>query len=128
MSRMRCRMAWTGLLCLLLPGCGLLIDAVEQVWPMTGNRVEIICERERVQVGLTMEPFRPFVFPAIWTDEGARVTGLDVELINVDTVNEELVSLCDVETHMIVTIRYVEDSATTMLSWPFPVTVECTST
>jgi ABC-type amino acid transport substrate-binding protein len=29
---------------------------------------------------MAAEPFRPFVFPAIWTDEGARITGLDVEL------------------------------------------------
>lgn len=80
------------LLGLLLPGCGLLIDAVEQVWPVTGKRVDIICERERVQVGLAMEPFRPFVFPTIWTNEGARVTGLDVELIK--AMIEELSHRC----------------------------------
>jgi ABC-type amino acid transport/signal transduction systems, periplasmic component/domain len=70
---------------LLLPGCGLLIDAVEQAWPVTGNEVDAICSRARVQVGLAMEPFRPFVFPTIWTDEGARVTGLDVELVRAMT-------------------------------------------
>jgi ABC-type amino acid transport substrate-binding protein len=75
-----------------LPGCGLLIDAVEQVWPVTGNRVDAICTRERVQVGLAMEPFRPFVFPTIWTDEGARVTGLDVELVHAMT--DELSRRC----------------------------------
>lgn len=86
------RMGWMALLCLFLPGCGLLIDAVEHVWPVTGNKVDIICERERVQVGLTMEPFRPFVFPTIWTDEGARVTGLDVELVRAMT--DELSRRC----------------------------------
>lgn len=30
---------------------------------------------------MAFEPFRPFVFPAIFTDEGLRVTGLDVELV-----------------------------------------------
>jgi ABC-type amino acid transport substrate-binding protein len=83
---------WPALLCLFLSGCGLLIDAVEQVWPVTGSKVDIICERERVQVGLAMEPFRPFVFPTIWTDEGARVTGLDVELIR--AMAEELSRRC----------------------------------
>ncbi len=82
----------TAVLCLLLPGCGLLIDAVEQVWPVTGNKVDAICTRERVQVGLAMEPFRPFVFPTIWTDEGARVTGLDVELVRAMT--DELSRRC----------------------------------
>jgi hypothetical protein len=65
---------WRSSVC-AFPGAGLLIDAVEHVWPVSGNKVDIICERERVQVGLAMEPFRPFVFPTIWTDEGARVTG-----------------------------------------------------
>ena len=92
MWRSRYRVAMMAFVSLLLPGCGLLIDAVEQVWPVTGNRVDIICERERVQVGLTMEPFRPFVFPTIWTDEGARVTGLDVELIRAMT--DELSRRC----------------------------------
>ncbi|CAE6772760.1 MAG: transporter substrate-binding domain-containing protein [Nitrospira sp.] len=92
MRRSGYRVAMMALLAPLLPGCGLLIDVVEQVWPVTGNRVDIICERERVQVGLTMEPFRPFVFPTIWTDEGARVTGLDVELIKAMT--DELSRRC----------------------------------
>lgn len=86
------RLGWTAMLLLLLPGCGLLIDAVEKVWPVTGNEVDAICTRERVQVGLAMEPFRPFVFPTIWTDEGARVTGLDVELVRAMT--DELSRRC----------------------------------
>lgn len=92
MQASRVRLGWMALLCLLSSGCGLLIDAVEQVWPVTGSTVDSICDRERVQVGLTMEPFRPFVFPAIWTDEGARVTGLDVELVRAMT--DELSKRC----------------------------------
>jgi ABC-type amino acid transport substrate-binding protein len=40
-----------------------------------------ICSRGQLRVGISVEPFRPFVFPAVFTDEGVRVTGLDVELI-----------------------------------------------
>jgi polar amino acid transport system substrate-binding protein len=64
-----------------LPGCGLVYDAVRYVVPVASDELETICRRQRVQVGMGLEPFRPFVFPAIWTDEGARVTGLDVELV-----------------------------------------------
>ena len=92
MRASRVRVGWMAVLCLCLPGCGLLIDAVEHVWPVSGNKVDIICERERVQVGLAMEPFRPFVFPTIWTDEGARVTGFDVELVRAMT--DELSRRC----------------------------------
>lgn len=68
-------------LLLLLPGCGLLFDAMHQIYPVTTNELDRICRRQQVQVGMAVEPFRPFVFPAIWTDEGARVTGLDTELV-----------------------------------------------
>ncbi len=30
---------------------------------------------------MSVEPLRPFVFPAISADEGLRVTGMDVELV-----------------------------------------------
>lgn len=66
---------------LALPGCGLLIDAAQQVWPITSDQPDPVCQRGRLQVGMAFEPFRPFVFPAIFTDEGLRVTGLDVELV-----------------------------------------------
>ncbi len=66
---------------LTLPACGLVYDALQSVLPIASHELDTICARERVQVGMATEPFRPFVFPAIWTDEGARVTGLDVELI-----------------------------------------------
>jgi ABC-type amino acid transport substrate-binding protein len=65
----------------LQAGCGLIIDAVQLVQPIAKDEVQKICLRKRVQVGIAVEPSRPFVFPAVFTDEGVRVTGLDVELI-----------------------------------------------
>jgi ABC-type amino acid transport substrate-binding protein len=65
----------------LLQGCGLVFDAVELVQPLARDELSAICSREQVRVGISVEPFRPFVFPAVFTDEGVRVTGLDVELI-----------------------------------------------
>jgi ABC-type amino acid transport substrate-binding protein len=62
-------------------GCGLVVDAVQLVWPITTNELDAICDRGQVRVGMAVEPFQPFVFPAIYTDEGVRVTGLDVELV-----------------------------------------------
>ncbi|WP_447976949.1 substrate-binding periplasmic protein [Candidatus Nitrospira bockiana] len=76
---------WIGLwLCIVglaLQGCGLVFDAVRYVWPLATDEVDAICVRGRLRVGMAVEPFRPFVFPATWTDEGAKVTGLDVELV-----------------------------------------------
>ena len=66
---------------LFLPGCGLIFDAVELVQPLTRDEISAICSRGQLRVGISVEPFRPFVFPAVYTDEGVRVTGLDVELI-----------------------------------------------
>jgi ABC-type amino acid transport substrate-binding protein len=66
---------------LALHGCGLVIDAAQQLWPSPVAEASPICARGRLQVGMAYEPFRPFVFPAIFTDEGLRVTGLDVELV-----------------------------------------------
>ena len=65
----------------LLQGCGLVYDAVELIHPLTRDELSSICSRGRLRVGISVEPFRPFVFPAVYTDEGIRVTGLDVELI-----------------------------------------------
>ena len=67
----------------LMPGCGLIVDAVQLIYPLSTNELAAICRRGEVQVGMAAEPFRPFVFPAVWTDEGARVTGLDTELVRV---------------------------------------------
>lgn len=62
-------------------GCGLIFDAMHRIYPVTTNELDRICRRQQVQVGMAVEPFRPFVFPAVWTDEGARVTGFDTELV-----------------------------------------------
>jgi polar amino acid transport system substrate-binding protein len=64
-----------------LQGCGLVFDAVELVHPLTSHELSAICSKRQIRVGISVEPFRPFVFPAVYTDEGVRVTGLDVELI-----------------------------------------------
>ncbi|MGQ0695952.1 MAG: substrate-binding periplasmic protein [Nitrospiraceae bacterium] len=64
-----------------LQGCGLVFDAVEMVHPLRRDELSAICARGQFRVGISVEPFRPFVFPAVYTDEGVRVTGLDVELI-----------------------------------------------
>lgn len=69
------------LVALALQGCGLVYDALQYVVPVAADELDAICRRQRVHVGMAAEPFRPFVFPAIWTDEGSRVTGLDVELV-----------------------------------------------
>lgn len=62
-------------------GCGLIYDAIQHVTPISTDELNSICRRQAVRVGMAAEPFRPFVFPAIWTDEGARITGLDVEVV-----------------------------------------------
>ena len=74
---------WTALLLIVLmvQGCGLVVDAVQLVWPIATNELDAICARGKIRVGMAVEPFQPFVFPAIYTDEGLRVTGLDVELV-----------------------------------------------
>lgn len=66
---------------LVLSGCGIVFDAIEWMLPTPANELETICARLQLHVGMAIEPRQPFVFPAIWTDEGSRVTGLDVELI-----------------------------------------------
>jgi ABC-type amino acid transport substrate-binding protein len=65
----------------LLPGCGLVFDVVELIHPLTRDELSTICAQRQIRVGISVEPFRPFVFPAVYTDEGVRVTGFDVELI-----------------------------------------------
>ncbi|BFU93542.1 MAG: hypothetical protein NTNFB02_02640 [Nitrospira sp.] len=76
----------------LVQGCGLVFDAIEMIHPLTANELDRICRRQQVQVGMAVEPFRPFVFPAVWTDEGARVTGLDAELIR--SITDALTAHC----------------------------------
>ncbi|MBM4134159.1 MAG: amino acid ABC transporter substrate-binding protein [Nitrospira sp.] len=74
------RLCWLAL-GVAITGCGLMIDAAQKVWPIVSEQTGPVCQRGRLQVGMAFEPFRPFVFPAIFTDEGLRVTGLDVELV-----------------------------------------------
>ncbi|MCS6897827.1 MAG: transporter substrate-binding domain-containing protein, partial [Nitrospira sp.] len=80
-GRPRQRLLLLTMLLALLPGCGLVFDAVELMHPLTKDELSTICASGRLRVGISVEPFRPFVFPAVYTDEGIRVTGLDVELI-----------------------------------------------
>jgi len=75
-----------------LSGCGLVFDAVELVYPLTRDEISTICANGQVRVGISVEPFRPFVFPAVYTDEGVRVTGFDVELIH--EVTDALTAHC----------------------------------
>lgn len=74
---------WASLLLIvfMIQGCGLVVDTVQLVYPIATNELDAICARGQVRVGMAVEPFQPFVFPAIYTDEGLRVTGLDVELV-----------------------------------------------
>lgn len=77
-----------------MQGCGLIFDAMHRIYPVTTNELDRICRRQQIQVGMAVEPFRPFVFPAVWTDEGARVTGLDTELVR--AVSDALTIHCGV--------------------------------
>ncbi len=85
---------WTGLAlaCALTAGCGLVVDAIQLVQPIAADEVDRICAKGRLDIGLAVEPRMPFVFPAIWTDEGSRVTGLDVDLVK--AVAETLARQC----------------------------------
>jgi len=80
MSGMRARL-YVLMLGLAFQGCGLIVDVVQLVRPVAADEVQTLCARKKLQVGIAVEPFRPFVFPATFTDEGLRVTGMDVELI-----------------------------------------------
>ena len=64
-----------------LQGCGLVYDAATMVHPLNRDELSSICAGGRLRVGISVEPFRPFIFPAMYTDEGIRVTGFDIELI-----------------------------------------------
>jgi polar amino acid transport system substrate-binding protein len=86
-----------------LHGCGLLFDAVELVHPIARDEMSAICSRGQFRVGISVEPFRPFVFPAVFTDEGMRVTGLDVELIR--EVADALTIYCGGQTPILPTLH-----------------------
>ncbi len=88
---------------ILLQGCGLVYDAVELIHPLTRDELSAICARGRLRVGISVEPFRPFVFPAVYTDEGIRVTGLDIELIR--EVADALTAHCGGRTPIVPTLH-----------------------
>ena len=88
---------------LLLQGCGLIYDAVTTIHPLTRDELSSICARERLRVGIAVEPFRPFVFPAVYTNEGIRVTGLDIELIR--EIAAALTSYCHGPTPIVPTLH-----------------------
>lgn len=87
----------------LLQGCGLIYDAVTMVHPLTRDELSAICARGRLRVGISVEPFRPFFFPAVYTDEGIRVTGLDIELIR--EVAAALTAHCGGQTPIVPTLH-----------------------
>lgn len=86
-----------------LQGCGLIFDAVELVHPLARHELSAICSKGQVRVGISVEPFRPFVFPAVYTDEGVRVTGLDVELIR--EVADALTTYCGGQNPIVPTLH-----------------------
>lgn len=68
----------------LLQGCGLLYDAVtlmKPVIPDLSDELDVICQHRLLQVGIAIEGFPPFLFPAVWTVDGPRVTGMEIELL-----------------------------------------------
>ena len=87
----------------LLQGCGLVYDAVTMIHPLTRDELSAICARGKVPIGISVEPFRPFVFPAVYTDQGIRVTGLDIELIR--EVADALTSHCGSPTPIVPTLH-----------------------
>lgn len=87
----------------LLQGCGLVYDAVELIHPLTRDELSSICARGRLRVGISVEPFRPFVFSAVYTDEGIRVTGLDIELIR--EIADALTAHCGGRTPIVPTLH-----------------------
>jgi polar amino acid transport system substrate-binding protein len=78
-------------------------DAIELIHPMTRDELSSICARGRLHVGIAVEPFRPLVFPAVYTGEGIRVTGLDIELIR--EVADALTSYCNGSTLIVPTLH-----------------------
>lgn len=92
-----------GLALLFLQGCGLLYDAASMIQPLNRDELSAICARGKVRIGISVEPFRPFVFPAVYTDQGIRVTGLDIELIR--DVADALTAHCGSPTPIVPTLH-----------------------
>ena len=82
-SGQRLRVALLVVLAGCLPGCGLLIDAAELIAPIPAppDGVDVVCRHRQLQVGISVEPYPPFVFPVVQTSRGPSVTGLDLELV-----------------------------------------------
>lgn len=66
-----------------LAGCGLLIDAAELIAPIPApsDGVDVVCRHRQLQIGISVEPYPPFVFPVVQTSRGPSVTGLDIDLV-----------------------------------------------
>lgn len=108
LSRARRSSWWAPLLLVvvaMVQGCGLVVDAVQLVHPIATNELDAICARGQVRVGMAVEPFQPFVFPAIYTDEGLRVTGLDVELVR--EITAALSQRCGGHTPIVPTLQLI---------------------
>lgn len=66
----------SGLLVVVLQGCGLVFDAVQYIQSAGGDDLDRICRRQQLRVGITPEPFRPLIFPVVQTGQRSLVTGL----------------------------------------------------
>lgn len=66
LTRRLCEGAALLLMAFMVQGCGLLVDAIQLVWPIASNELDAICARGQVRVSMAVEPFEPFVFPAIY--------------------------------------------------------------
>lgn len=93
------------LVIVLMQGCGLVYDAVTAIHPLNRDELSAICARGRLRVGISVEPFRPFVFHAMYTDAGIRVTGFDIELIR--EVAEALTAHCHSPTPIVPTLHVI---------------------
>ena len=94
----------------LLQGCGLLMDAIELIHPEVAqprDELTVICRHHRLQVGVAVEPFEPFVFPPVWTDQGAWVTGLDIDLVR--RIASAVSTRCGVQVMPVVHLVHVRD-------------------
>jgi len=82
-SRQRLGVVVVFLLAGCLAGCGLVIDAAELIAPIPApsDSVDVVCRHRQLQVGISVEPYPPFVFPVVSTARGPSITGLDLELV-----------------------------------------------
>ena len=60
------------------------MDAAELIAPVVPDlpdEVDVICRHRELKVGISVEPYPPFVFPVVHTTQGSQVTGFDLELV-----------------------------------------------